>query len=336
MQKMKKPFILILVVLIISLLGFVTYNNQKSPAKISPSKTPQIQEKVKIGIPHVPIRGLPVRVAKKQGFFAEEGLDVEVGEFLTQGAQALIAKQFDFMVTTLNTYIAASTQGGQLKWIAGVLNNDPYVVIAKDDPKDIKRIAVFRLGGEDHYYGITAAQKLNLDPDKVKFVQAGANEAKLPMLLKGEVDAAGFVFLPAFVEARKEFEKNGIKIVYESSKDKDFYAPAGVITRDDILQNRKPAAEKVVKALKKAISYIREHRQETIKLLQEDYQLDEASATEIYESYIKATDNLRFIPEVAYVVETLDKIKKYDTKSKIPSDYKPEQFIDESIAQKLK
>jgi NitT/TauT family transport system substrate-binding protein len=84
----------------------------------------QTARKVKLTIPVVALSMTPVYLAQAKGFFAEEGLDVDVTSTGGGGPdiRALIAGEVDFSFTTGDNVILAYQEGKPLVMVASALN----------------------------------------------------------------------------------------------------------------------------------------------------------------------------------------------------------------------
>jgi NitT/TauT family transport system substrate-binding protein len=91
---------------------------------LAPQGRAQAPRKVKLTIPVVALSMTPVYLAKAKGFFAEEGLDVEVTPTGGGGPdiRALIAGEVDFSFTTGDNVILAYQEGKPLVMVMSGLN----------------------------------------------------------------------------------------------------------------------------------------------------------------------------------------------------------------------
>ena len=89
-----------------------------------PAAQAQSPRKVKLTMPVVALTMSPVYLAKGKGFFAEEGLDVEITSTGGGGPdiRALIAGEADFTFTTGDNVIMAYQEGKPLVMVTSALN----------------------------------------------------------------------------------------------------------------------------------------------------------------------------------------------------------------------
>ena len=210
-----------------------------------------------------------VFVAKEQGFFAEQGLDVQLSQFpnSADGYNALTASKLDIIAmgsTAPAVYIA---KGIDLKYIGGLMG-EGAAVIAKPERADElsniknfmgKTIATVRMSTGDvvfrnalHDAGINWSTDVTIQELKSPSIVVDAVKS-------GKVDA-GIVWLPY----QQVAEAQGLKIVQYS----DSYYPGHpccrfVVTTDTLKQDRDTYI-KFEKALIKAYDYIKTNPDESV------------------------------------------------------------------------
>lgn len=138
----------------------------------------------------------PFYLALERGYFAEEGLKVQILE--GQGSNAtikLVGNGSDtFGLADYATAAKGVSEGVPVKAIYGILQTSPMVVISRADrpianPKELegKRIALAQGGsGTQIFPGVLRAG--GVDPSRVHLVYA-ASAAKVTSFLQGKVDA---------------------------------------------------------------------------------------------------------------------------------------------------
>ncbi len=217
------------------------------------------------------------QVAIDQGFFKDQGLDLElvVGQGSAAQLPALSSGSLDFMLTSPITPLLANTQGLDVKIISGYARNNPdvvddstVVVAGKDSPihsaKDLagKTVSVNALGSVGEMGIKEAVEKDGGDPSTIKFVQLGLSEVPA-QVAAGQIDA-GMTGSP-FIQ--QVLDKGG-RVV------SDFITAAGlgeselVIAASGNLTTKDPARVKsFVAALDKALPYLNEHHQAIIDMM---------------------------------------------------------------------
>ncbi|MBI2360388.1 MAG: ABC transporter substrate-binding protein [Deltaproteobacteria bacterium] len=147
---------------------------------------------------------LPFFAALKKGFYAAEGLQVElinIGRSDVQ-LQALVAGELHFANFNPDGIIMFNEKGGNLKLIAGVDNAAPYVLIGGkaykkiDDLKGAKLgVSSLRGGGTSILLDYLKSKGLNHPHDFTLVVVSGGTAARLTAL-EGGAMAAGVLGIP--------------------------------------------------------------------------------------------------------------------------------------------
>ncbi len=147
---------------------------------------------------------LPFFAALKKGFYAAEGLQVDlinIGRSDVQ-LQALVAGELHFANFNPDGIIIFNEKGGNLKLIAGVDNAAPYVLIGGkaykkiDDLKGAKLgVSSLRGGGTSILLDYLKSKGLNHPRDFALVVVSGGTAARLTAL-EGGAMAAGVLGIP--------------------------------------------------------------------------------------------------------------------------------------------
>lgn len=219
---------------------------------------------VKMGI--IPILDVaPIYVGEKQGFFAEQGLALELTQ--AQGGAAIvpsiISGQLDVGFSNMTSLIVANSKGLPLKVLSsgagsnGIQGADVGgVVVPKDSlmtsAKDLegKKVAVNTLGNINDTTVRSSVAKAGGDPFKVDFVEVGFPEM-IANVDKGNVDAAQMVepFLSMATSA-------GLKVIASNYVDPaENLTTAGYFVSEQFIATHPDIAEKFVTAMKKSLEY---------------------------------------------------------------------------------
>ncbi len=191
-------------------------------------------QSVKVGITSKAIFYLPFFVAQKRGFYAGEGLKVEIiliGSSSVQ-LQALVASDLHFGSFNPDGVILFNEKGGNLKLIAGVDNTAPYVLIGGKNYKKIEELRGAKLGVSSLRGGATSilldylrSKGLLYPRDFTLVVISGGTPARLSALEGGAVAGAvlgvpysdiaidqGFNKLGDTVEAIPAYQFNSVNV----------------------------------------------------------------------------------------------------------------------------
>ena len=142
---------------------------------------------------------LPVMVAEDEGFFENNGVDMEVT--VIQNLATLpgaMGRQFDFGSTTIPDVIKARQQGIDISVVSGLARESeaqPTVAVLGgpqvSSPQDLvgKTMGVITLGGNIHIATLKWLMDQGIDPDDINFVEV-APPNQPDQLANGDIDAA--------------------------------------------------------------------------------------------------------------------------------------------------
>ncbi len=206
-------------------------------------------------------------VAKYQGYFKDEGLDVEVLQMNANvSVAALAAGNVDYNLI-LQSVVTANLRGLPLK-IAGILIERPnHVVvahpsIAKFSDLKNKKIAISSFGSLVDILARLTAAHFNLDPrSDVQYIAAGSSSARVAQLQTGVVQAA-FVTPPGNLRA----EASGFKTLLRI-RDLFPFPVNGIGVTEQKLKNNRDEVKKIVRALLRSNRFILNNPKGAVKIL---------------------------------------------------------------------
>jgi ABC-type nitrate/sulfonate/bicarbonate transport system substrate-binding protein len=206
-------------------------------------------------------------VAKYQGYFKDEGLDVEVLQMNANvSVAALAAGNVDYNLI-LQSVVTANLRGLPLK-IAGILIERPnHVVVAHPSIQKFadlknKKIAISSFGSLVDILARLTAAHFNLDPrSEVQYVAAGSSSARVAQLQAGVVQAA-FVTPPGNLRAEAMGFKTLLRI-----RDLFPFPVNGIGLTEQKLRNNRDEVKKIVRALLRANRYIINNPKGAVKIL---------------------------------------------------------------------
>jgi NitT/TauT family transport system substrate-binding protein len=227
---------------------------------------------------------LAAGVAVNKGFFKEEGLDPEIIRMnFNVAMSALINGEVDYTMI-FGSVVRAAIRGIPVKVVAVLIDSPPYTIISRPEIKSVKALAGRRLG--IGVYGSTndvvarmMLEQSGINPDKdVRITAFGFDSARLAALREGLVDAA-LIAPPADAQGRRA----GFNVIARAS---DFFRfpHIGLGTSNRVIKEKGQELKKVMKALLKANRFIRDQRDESIKVLMDWGRSDRESAADGYDS----------------------------------------------------
>ena len=212
-------------------------------------------------------------VAMDKGFFADEGIEVEVNQPPANGAEALVASgKADFGVSYQDTIAPAFASDKPLPVtaLAAIINHNTSGIISLKD-KNIERPKDM----ENHNYatwGLPIEQAIlkqvvtddGGDFSKVKLIPE--NVVNAVQAISGKIDTVWIFYQVDGVLAGKE----NVPINYFAFRDIspvfDYYTPI-LIANNDFLKNKEDVAKRFMRAFSKGYEYAAENPKEAADIL---------------------------------------------------------------------
>jgi NitT/TauT family transport system substrate-binding protein len=242
-------------------------------------------KKVSVAIPGYTIAVLSFLAAKTTGYYAAEGLDVELVAMRAPTANvAVLSGSVEFSAVPL-AGLTTALRGAPLKVLFSQNDRPQHVLFAKSELQNIKalrgkKIAVVGPGAIDDVLLREVFSANGMDGGKDAGILAiGAAETRFAALASGTVDAA--VLIAPFTFNAKEA---GFKELI-TFKDEGFVLPSGgIAARDDLLKADPSTVEKFVRTTLMGFILTRDNRQAAIKVLSRNLKIEEPTAARIYDS----------------------------------------------------
>lgn len=230
------------------------------------------------------VSGLAVRYGIEQGFFAEEGLDIELVS--TQNPiEALTSKEVDVADSATTGVIVAAGKGAPVKIISSMFRTKgPFYLIARPEIKSVEELAGKKVGaavlgtGLD-VYTQSILQAHGLTKQDVTYLATGVNEAAYASLTTGQVDAT--IIHEPFASLA---EVEGTGHILAQGWD---YLPTfhtGVLASSDAFIESSPELlEKLLRAYFKSQAYAKEHLEEYKAYFLEQVKVDPEAVDKAFE-----------------------------------------------------
>ena len=198
-------------------------------------------------------------VAEDQGYFEEEGLDVEIIMPGETGADQLIASgKADFGVSYQESITQARIQEVPIVSIAAVIqhNTSGFASPAEKNivsPKDFAGKSYGGWGSPVEESVIASLMKQeNANPDDVSIINMG--DTDFFTAVKRDVDFAWIYYGWTGVEAELRGEKINMIYLTDYSKNLDYYTPV-LATNEDMIENNPETVKAFLKATSKGYQY---------------------------------------------------------------------------------
>lgn len=206
-------------------------------------------------------------VAQHRGFFKDEGLDADI---VVMGASpsiaALINGVIDFTLLT-GTVIRAAIRGLPVRLVAGLMTSSPHVLLARPEIKSVKeltgkKVGLPGFGDATHVLARIILARNGVDPDKeVQFVPLGPDSGRFAGLQQRLADAV--VTSPPWDFEGNKIGYNILARAYEYLN----YPLSGVGVNVRSIQQKRDQVKRSARALIRASRFIRDHREEAVKVL---------------------------------------------------------------------
>ncbi|THF65308.1 ABC transporter substrate-binding protein [Pseudothauera rhizosphaerae] len=234
-------------------------------------------EQLKVG--YLPVTGhAKFFVAQEQGFFKQEGLEVELVEFVNSadGLHAVTSGKLDIGAFGTTAPLVHYARGADLKIIGGIMGEDAAIVVTPENAGKVrtiadlkgKKIATIRLAtGDAVLRGALKDAKIDWKT-QTQIFELKNPPAVIEAVKSGQVDA-GVVWGPHDIRA----ERQGLKVVIRSTELQPGHPCCRLVVKSDKLNN--PATlEKFLRAILRAEQYTAGHRKETIDAIGKYVKLD--------------------------------------------------------------
>jgi NitT/TauT family transport system substrate-binding protein len=234
-------------------------------------------ETLKVG--YLPVTGhAKFFVAKEQGYFAKEGLDVELIEFQNSadGLNAVVAGKLDIGAFGTTAPLAHISKGTPLKIIGGIMGEDASIVTTAPNAAGVKtvadlkgkKIATVRMAtGDAVLRGALRQAGLNWKSD-VQIFELKNPPAVLEAIKSGQVDA-GVLWGPHDLRA----EEQGLKIVIRTHDLQPGHPCCRLVVTEARLKEG-ATWEKFLRAILKAEKFAAANKTETIDAIAKYVKLD--------------------------------------------------------------
>lgn len=222
------------------------------------------------------------------GIFKKHGIHLEP-IYIPGGSlsvQALIGNSLDMLLAGGTPLVYAVLKGADLKYIAGLNNRMPYVLVARDGINTAeqlrgKKVGISRFGSNTDFVVKLAATQMGLNPKRdIQIIQVGGPDARVVALRNGVVDAT--VLTPELTLLGR---KLGYHTIFDLVEKDIEYLQIGVAARADYLKSQNDTARRVIRAYLESIQYYVTHRDEAIKKAMQLLKLGDKQPAEVGYDY---------------------------------------------------
>jgi ABC-type nitrate/sulfonate/bicarbonate transport system substrate-binding protein len=239
-------------------------------------------QKVTFSYPAISMTWLPLKVAVDKGFFADEGLEPNL-IFMrgNLGTVALSNGDIDF-VLNITSALQGALQGLGLKLVAALNTRPLFSLVVRPEIKTIadlkdKTFAVNAFGFSQAILTEAHLQHLGLKKGEYKLIAAGGTEGRLATM---EKNLAQGTLVPPPVNVK--MENQGYRLIGNTA-DIVAYPIIGLVTHENKIKSNPDRVEKAIRASLRGLNFVRNNRQETVKVIMSWVNLNEKDAARVYD-----------------------------------------------------
>ena len=249
---------------------------------------PAFAENIKIGIPSLTVTMMPVAVAKEQGFFQNEGLNVEMVLMpASLNIKVLLSGDIQY-ATTITSGVVANVRGVNTRVVMCFVDRPLLDLVGNPEISSIadlkgKLVGISSRGGLHDVTMRRIFTQSGMDPSQATFITVGEQGAMLTGVKTGRI-SAGLLNPPHNFLAYRE----GLKNLGFAG---DFFrAPStGIVTMRETLERSPEQVRRLTRALTRARAFARENKPATVTILKRFVRLqDEDLVSKIYDYHRKA------------------------------------------------
>lgn len=293
------------------------------------------QEKLRLAWAGFSPTNSPIWVIEDRKLLQKMGVEPEIIAINASPTvlQALLAGEIDAASISVTTLTSSRLQGADTVMIVGVVPTFVDHIVSLGNVKKVEQLkgkmgAVNRLGSTSDLGLRLALRKLGVDPEKdVTIIPAGGNPERFAALSRGLTQ---FTIMPE--PFLTQAEKLGFRNLYSISQLKIPFWWNGILTRESIVNAKRPLMLKLVRAMIEAIHIIKTEKDYAISLFKKNLGVgDPAGLERAYQDYS------RIFPEVPYptpdgVKTMLDDLAPKNPKAAAAD---PKTYVDMSLVREI-
>jgi NitT/TauT family transport system substrate-binding protein len=255
------------------------------------AETPRPLTRVTMGTPAKSLTNLSIYLAQEAGLFQDEGIDLDLQAVRGDtGVAAVLSGSMEYITQTASPdVLIASINSGDL---VAIYNNrdDPLLyLISQPHVADAQglRGGIIGHGGTrgTHYFAAIAMVKhLGLDPERdVQLISVTDVGQGLAALFAERVTAV--TLSPPFDSMALS---RGYRRLVVGADVLERFPEGGITTQRTRLRDHRDEAKRLIRAMMRGVYYTLDRPAEAIKLIQREWDLDEATARIAYETVVPA------------------------------------------------
>ncbi len=245
-------------------------------------------EVVTIGISSVGLYELPTEIAKRKGFYQEEGLEVRKVVMRTPlHVAALLSGELDYS-TVAGIIVNATVKGMPFRTVIGWFDRPLHMLVARPNIKKLsdlkgKKVAVSSYGSIPHIMLKQALAHYGMDPDRdITLLAVGGSGERISALTTGAVDAT-----PLDVGYIQKTESLGFtNLLYLG--DAVNLPIGGIATTTNKIQHNPDQVLRVVRATLKGVQFFKNNKAESLAIMRDYLKIKGNYVEKIYQFALKS------------------------------------------------
>lgn len=242
------------------------------------------REKITLAVPVVAIQYAPIYFGRTEGFFAEQGLELEVSVLRTDLAlTGLMSGKLDYIAHG-GAALRGATQGIPIKLVYALDDKSVFWLITQPGIRSTamlkgKSIGISFPGDTPHLVLKRFLKNAGLDPDRdVTYVAGQISPIGFQGLSAGALDAA--VMAPPYTVIAQDKGFRGLAFLGKEVPD----APTinGIVTSDAKIRSQPDQVARIVAAMLKSVQHYRQRPDAAVALLSTQFNLEPGVASRIY------------------------------------------------------
>ncbi len=257
-------------------------------AQASPPAPLWPEDRVRLALPAKSMGYLPLFVALHRGFFKDEAIDIEIPMMLPQLAHnALLSGDVEFHGVA-DSALRLAARGAPLKSVFFGAMRPNYFLMAKPQIKSVrelrgKYIGMARFGDTIELASRIALQREGLDLQKDAVpIMIGFPATRVAALSAGSIDATIAVPPDNVLLKQKGFRELlflGDAVEFPSN---------GYATSERQLAEKREISKRTLRALYRGLMFARERADDSIRIIEREWKVDNAVARESYAALAKS------------------------------------------------
>ncbi len=320
-----------------ALLALVVSACAPAPTAASPTAAaPTARKLTAVSVGYASVSGTQAAawVAKEQGIFARNGLDVTL-ESIAGGSSptaALLADKIQALQISVEA-ISAGLEGGDIVYVAAPVSSPLFWFVVGPGVNGVadlkgKKIAMTAVGSATYFADVLALRNLGLDPAKdVALTSVNNVPAILAAIQTGQV-AGGALSMPTYSTAKKA----GLKTLVNVADLGFRYPSSWLAVRKSYIASHREEVAALVKSTTEAVAFEIQKPDETMAVIGKYTQTtDQALLKETYDTLVPYL-NKAPLPTPEQISAALKLLVDTNAKAK---DADPARFIDPSFVAAL-